>query len=484
MLLDDILYNLKSFTEKPCCKHDKQYTYKEFYEIVCKVYSLIKDAPKERPIVVYGHKEVYMIASFLACSFLGIAYVPIDEMMGKERIKYILETVNPSYAIGDIRIDSNVFYKKITFEDIINVKNFAEIESVTMKPNDIYYILFTSGTTGVPKGVMVTYENLDSCITWMKKITNIENSFTIYNQAVFSFDLSVADIYLSLATASNHYVGNDVNASKLNEKYDDLKLSDSNMLVFTPSYAELLCLDKLFNEKLLPNLKTIIFCGEVLSKKLVDKLYERFPNIKIINMYGPTECTYAVTSYEVPKDTNFNIPIGFAKDDVFIYIVDDNLQIKEDGEIGEILIVGKSVAKGYLTNNDLVSLNDRKFLEFNNQRAFLTGDLGYKKDNLLYYVSRNDTQIKYKGYRIELLDIENNISNIKGVENVKVKAEKDSDGNVKRIVAMIVLKNKETENDVRKNIEEILPQYMIPKMKFVEKIPLNLNGKYSVDSDI
>ncbi len=478
MLLDDILYNLKTYPNNICCKHDKPYTNQEFYEIVCKVYTLIKEAPKAKPIVVYGHKEVYMIASFLACSFLGIAYVPIDRVCNKERTQSIISITKPSYIIGDINLLDALEYPNITFEQIESLDRFEEIESIAMKPDDTYYILFTSGTTGVPKGVMVSYNNIDSCVNWLKDVTSLKgymSDYTIFNQAVFSFDLSVADIYLSLATGACHYIGVEFSALNCKSAYDDLKNANPNIMVLTPSQAELYCIDNSFSEELIPNLEMIIFCGEKLTKKLVAKLYDRFSKTKIINMYGPTECTYAVTSIEISRDNiPEDIPIGFAKKDVQLHIV-DNLTEKPDGEIGEILISGASVTKGYLNVK-----NDGKFVLYNGMPSYLTGDLGYKKGSLFYYVSRNDTQIKFKGYRIELLDIENNIAQINGVNKVKVKAEKSEDGEIKRIVALVVLDDNSFIDNVKETIKNKLPKYMIPQLKFVDVIPVNINGKLDI----
>lgn len=480
MLLDTILDNLKSNPDDNCCKHDKQYTNREFYELICKVYYLIKDAPKDRPIVVYGHKDVYMVASFLACSFLGIAYVPIDKKINDERIEYILSLTKPSYIIGDYH---NNDYKSISFSEIKENSKYDDINTVELKPDDTYYILFTSGSTGKPKGVKVSYDNLNSCIEWLKDITKLKNrmnNYTIYNQAIFSFDLSVSDIYLSLYVGANHYIGIDFDMMNMSEHLKDLSKSKANLMVLTPSYAELLCLDSKFSEKLMPNLKTIMFCGEKLTKKLVAKLYDRFSNIKIINMYGPTECTFAVTYYEVPRDCDENISIGVTKKDTKIYIVDDNLNMLPDEVVGEIMIVGKSVAKGYIKcDSDKVVLN-KGFITFNGEKAYLTGDLGYIKNDLIYYVARKDSQIKYKGYRIELLDIENNIAKIEGVSNVAVDVEKDEDGNAKRIIALIVASDEYDKNEIKEKIRKSLPEYMIPQIKFVECINVNINGKKKV----
>lgn len=192
MILDDILEVLKEKSNSRAYTiNDKSYTYKELYKFVCNIYYfLLRENKEKRPVVVFGHKDIYMKATFLACSFAGMTYVPIDESMPEGRIEQIIKQINPIIIIG-----KNISREKIY--EIMNKDNYEEISKILLKPSDIYYIIFTSGSTGIPKGVKVTYQNLDSCINWLKEITKIKKG-VILNQANFSFDLSVADIYLSL----------------------------------------------------------------------------------------------------------------------------------------------------------------------------------------------------------------------------------------------------------------------------------------------
>ncbi len=180
-----------------------------------------------------------MEATFLACSFAGIAYIPIDKNMPESRIKTIIEQTNPKIIIGDLKNEKTKNISSNEIEQIMAKKEYEEIMNIEMKKEDIYYIIFTSGSTGEPKGVEVTYENVNSCINWLETIVKIKNG-VILNQAVFSFDLSVADIYLSLLTSSEHYILGE----GLYELYDSLKNSNANVAVITPSFAELLLLDK------------------------------------------------------------------------------------------------------------------------------------------------------------------------------------------------------------------------------------------------
>ncbi|MCI8965202.1 MAG: AMP-binding protein [Clostridia bacterium] len=150
MILDDILEILKEKSNnKAYTVNNESYSYKQLYKFVCNIYDfLLKENKEKRPVVVYGHKEVYMKATFIACSLAGMTYVPIDDSMPSDRIEQIIKQVNPLLIIG-----KNVTKEKIY--EIMNKENYNEINKIYLKPNDIYYIIFTSGSTGIPKGVKV-----------------------------------------------------------------------------------------------------------------------------------------------------------------------------------------------------------------------------------------------------------------------------------------------------------------------------------------
>ena len=192
MILDDILKVMKQKSEnKAYTINEKSYTYKELYKYVCNIYKFLLNENKEKkPVIVYGHKQIYIKATFIACSMAGMTYVPVDESMPEERVNQIINQIDSKIIIG-----KNVSKEKIN--EIMQNPNYEEIRKIYMKEDDIYYIIFTSGSTGVPKGVKVTYSNLNSCVNWLKTIIK-GNTDVILNQANFSFDLSVADLYLSL----------------------------------------------------------------------------------------------------------------------------------------------------------------------------------------------------------------------------------------------------------------------------------------------
>lgn len=476
MLLDNILKILKNKSkDKAYTIEDSSFTYEELYRFISNIYQfLLENNYDKKPVIVYGHKELYMKATFLACSFAGMTYVPIDISMPKQRVNEIIKQVKPGLIIGDIEKGT---YKNVSKNEIFRVMNnlqYKEIEKIYLKPEDIYYIIFTSGSTGTPKGVKATYENVDSCIRWLKEITKIENG-VILNQAVFSFDLSVADLYLSIINGSEHYIIENNIDMDFQKLYKELNKSNATLAVMTPSFADLLLVDKSFNRELMPDLNTILFCGEKLTVKTVEKLYARFKDINIINSYGPTECTFAVTSIEISKDLiqKEELPVGKPKDDVEIFILDEKMNELQEGNIGEILITGKSVADGYINKEE-----NKSFFTYNNKAAYLTGDLGYLQDGILYYNCRKDKQIKYKGYRIELQDIESNLNRLDYIDKAIVVAKSNND-KITKLIAFVKLKDNisKTSLDIREDLLEKVPEYMCPGIKVIDKIPLNRNGK-------
>ena len=178
-MLTKILNNLKKYPYDECYQiEDKIYKNKDLYKYICNIYNyLLKNNESKRPVIVKGNKQIYMVASFIACSMAGFTYVPIDEEIPKEREMKIIKQVQPKLIIDEI------------IEKIMEKDNPKDIEEIYLKDEDIYYIIFTSGTTGEPKGVKITYRNLKSCMEWLEEICEIKQS-VVLNQANFSFDLS------------------------------------------------------------------------------------------------------------------------------------------------------------------------------------------------------------------------------------------------------------------------------------------------------
>ncbi|MBU3160704.1 D-alanine--poly(phosphoribitol) ligase subunit DltA [Clostridium frigoris] len=431
------------------------------------------------PIIVFGHKDHLMLISFLACVKSGHPYIPVDISTPITRLKDILIIsgakliINTSNELFDIPADI-ILNKSDLKTRLLQAKDKKPNISYRLKGEDVYYIIYTSGSTGKPKGVQITKNCIQSFIDW--SITLINKTDKIFmNQAPFSFDLSVMDTYLSLVSGSILYSIDKDMIANLPELFMNFKSSGITTWVSTPSFAEMSLQSEQFNEKLLPELNEMLFCGETLSKECVKKLFERFPKIKLINFYGPTETTVAVTAVEIKKEmllSKETLPVGYVKKDCEI-IIEENTN--------EILIVGDSVSIGYFADPVLTE----KFF-FNTEifgvkrRGYRTGDTGYIINGLLYYEGRIDNQIKLHGYRVEIEDIENNIRKLSFIKNAVVVPIIER-GTIKYLATAIVLNDKFEGNiilAVKNFLRNLLPSYMIPrKIKVISVLPMNANGK-------
>lgn len=474
---------------------DETITYSELWSYSDKIAGHINETVDndKQPIVVYGHKSPLMLAAFLACVKTGHPYCPVDVSMPQERLKDIVEASETKLLIA--MVDTEVTAaNKWTMADV----NAMVAEDVRKLPkdnyvsgSDVYYIIFTSGSTGKPKGVMITADCLDNYLDWMEQIINRstdKKQLTYLNQAPFSFDLSVMDTYTSLYTGGTIWSMEKRLQEDMGLMHAKLKESGLNVWVSTPSFMNVCLLNKEFNGENLPDFTTFLFCGEVLTNKTARELMKRFPNAEVINTYGPTESTVAVTEVVINDEmagSEHPLSIGYDKPGTKIFIMDDKYTYpgKPEGEKGEIVIAGNTVAAGYLNQPELTA---DKFFKLStpdgDMWAYKTGDEGYKEKELLYYCGRMDFQIKLNGYRIELGDIESNILEMDDVTYcVVLPIEKR--GEVKGLAAFVTLDHPvedefEYSQSVRKYIAEKLPHYMVPKKCIVlDEMPMTNNGK-------
>lgn len=434
---------------------------------------LLETDLRGRPVAVCGGKQFWMKAAMLACSFAGAAYVPIDETTPPDRVRAILRQVEPALVIGN---SPDPGFRTLTPAEAAAIaarEDAPPLGPARLRAEDVCYLIFTSGSSGAPKGVRVSCANVDTCVRWLEQLVG-GDAGVILNQASFAFDLSVADFYLSLVTGSEHFILDRQTQGDYAGLFAALRASGATALVATPSFAELLLADRSFDRALLPCLRTILFCGERLSAATVSRLHARFDGLRVFNCYGPTECTFAVTAVRIdPEQAAGELPVGAPKPGVCIRIVDEALHPCPAGETGEILIAGDSVALGYLGHAD------PRFLRWEGLPAYRTGDLGLLRDGQLYCLGRKDRQIKYKGYRVELGDVERNICRLPGITRAVVLPQRAADGTVRRLFAFVTAEPSAdlTPRAVQQRLKTLLPAYMCPAVRIVDCFPLTPNGK-------
>ena len=424
-----------------------------------------------RPIAVLGHREPEMLIAFLGAVKSGRPYVPLDTALPQQRIDKILATSRAALVLTP---------KDILQFSALQMRGFAR----GMQGNEPFYILFTSGSSGEPKGVIITLACLEHFIAWMLAEQRFAELGEVFlNQAPFSFDLSVMDLYCSLATGGTLFsISRDLIAN-LKQLYRGLTSSGVTTWVSTPSFAQMCLAEEKFSEAMLPRVRRFLFCGETLTPQTAANLLKRFPRAEVWNTYGPTEATVATTSIRIDAgilERYSPLPVGRAMPGSEIFIVNGNCEVLPANRRGEIVIAGPNVSPGYLARADLTADG---FFQYGGQRAYRTGDFGRFRDNLLFFEGRMDEQIKLSGYRIELGDVEANLCGLAAVRDAVV-LPVIKEGAAQSLAAFVLLA---TRNDashfnlshgLRKQLSERLPAYMLPrKFVFLDAFPMTPNGK-------
>lgn len=459
--MNEIITNLKNACTKnashvACIDEAKHITYKEFWEQINYYGNLLKEETK--PVIIYGDNSINSLIAIFSLIIANRTYVPIGSCMPLERIKEIVEMLSCDLIISNQRIDIEGT-KCLNLPELSTYSNYKN----KINNNETAYIIFTSGSTGKPKGVPISYNNLNNFIKWISnfEVLNAYKDINVMNTASFSFDLSIADIFYSLM--NGHTLCILQNKESLNNIFDFMLKKHINLIVATPTLIKMFLLDETFNMNTFKDLKCIYFCGERLDVIVSQKLLNRFPKLKIINGYGPTETTSAVSAIVINESmlSKDILPIGK------INTCASSISIEND----EIIIKGKSVFDGYL------NINSDKIYKENNINVFKTGDLGYIENDYIYIKGRNDNQIKYKGYRIELDDVELNLLKINQVTNAAVIPIYNEKGIVKSLKAFITSKSDINAEDIKIELSKMIPKYMIPKIKILTSLPVNKNGK-------
>ena len=452
--------------------------------------------PDKSPVVVFGGQEYEMLATFVALTKSGHAYIPIDSHSALERVAAIVEVAEPSLiiAINDFPL-ADVAAPIFSAEQVQTAfREGASYElSHPVQGDDNYYIIFTSGTTGKPKGVQISHNNLLSFTNWM--ITDKEFATPdrpqMLAQPPYSFDLSVMYWAPTLALGGTLFALPSAVTQDFKQLFETILSLPIAIWTSTPSFADMALLSDDFNSQKLPQLTHFYFDGEELTVKTAQKLRDRFPQARIINAYGPTEATVALSAVAVTDEMLQNckrLPIGYTKADSPTFVIDEEGRKVPNGQQGEIIVCGPAVSKGYLNNPEKTA---EAFFEFEGLPAYHTGDVGSMTDEgLLLYGGRMDFQIKFNGFRIELEDVSQNLNKSKYVESAVAVPRYNKDHKVQNLLAYVILKDGvaeqfEREIDITKAIKEdlqdIMMSYMMPsKFLYRETLPLTPNGKIDI----
>lgn len=423
------------------------------------------------------------VVSIMATLHIGAIFLPIEPNQPSERIKYVIEDSNAKCILTNLNnmLHYNNDIPTYLIRNVIKSQIFKNAIS-SLKQNNYTnaYIIYTSGTTGKPKGVIISHNNLLNYINFATNEYLNEKIVAFPLFTSLAFDLTLTSIFVPILNGRKIIIYNDDDKTMLLDKIiNDNKI---DIIKVTPSHIKILDLSKITFSKL----KKVIVGGEIFSSLLASKLYKSLgSNCDIYNEYGPTEATIGcmVHKYTPEYDTNNSVSIGKPIPNVQIYVCDKYGKLQPPGVIGEIYIAGESVANGYL--NSPILLDDKFVLNtsFNSKRMYKSGDLGkHNFDGSVELIGRKDLQIKFHGYRIDFIEIENTIKKYKQINEVAIDLHQDK--NYEDVLVAYISYSGEIDiHDLRSYLKNYLMYYMIPSLFYhVEQIPLNRNGKIDYES--
>lgn len=439
-----------------------------------------------KPVVVYLEKGVDVLVSFMGAAYSCNFYSPIDIDMPASRVNKILEVLQPSLVITTARLrEAFAGYayegEYLLFEDAAVSKVEEEmVNAARMRgiDTDFLYVLFTSGSTGIPKGVTINHRSVIDYIDWVTETfaTTEEDSFG--NQAPFYFDNSILDIYSTIKSGATTYIIPKNLFAQPVPLLEYLKEKRINTIFWVPSALIVVAKLKAFrNVDLSDTLRRVLFCGEVMPNKQLNTWRRFLPDVLYANLYGPTEITDACTYYIVDREfaDDEPLPIGIPMANTDILVLNDRNELVKGDEIGELCVRGTSLSMGYYNNPEKTreAFVQNPLNPCVPETIYRTGDLvKYNAHGEIIYLSRKDFQIKHMGHRIELGEIETAVSSLEEIALCCCLYDE------KRQKIVLFLEEPLERAYINEKISGLVPEYMLPgKVITLEKMPINANGK-------
>jgi amino acid adenylation domain-containing protein len=492
-------------------EYGKTFTYSELNNLSNKFANYFKSNKKdvrEQPFVaVLSSVCANSVAAVLGALKIGCAYVPLDEYSPTERLEKIIENTKVDILVLESRwyeshkgLFSNKNFSKVVLCDSADapdgvdsfefIRNSSDLEPEVLNQvsDDLAYILHSSGSTGVPKGIMLTHRNARTFVDWMQKEFILSEEDVVMSRAPFKFDLSVFDIFNTFKIGAKLVCfdwGKERENNKKHSDYVDLMVdSGATFLYTTPStFISLLNKGGLADRQ--NSLKTIMYAGEPFPPAQLKRLMLALPRVRVANIYGPTE-TNIITYWWVGMvpDDNESIPLGYVVEDTEILIVSDEKdRICEPNELGEIWCRGGTVTLGYLgleekTRESYVKSPFHKYPAY----YWRTGDYGFRDEKgLLHYRGRRDHMVKVKGFRIELGEIENALAQNDSLDEFVVVAIPDPEYGNRLYCFYSVLSGRSLDiTELTTFLKGKIPEYMIP-YRFTEMVSLPKTSSGKID---
>lgn len=437
------------------------------------------------PVVIYMKKSPEAVAAFYGAVYGRCFYVPFDEEMPEYRVSLILETLKPRLMICDAYTEKKLAKigfsgRTLRFEDAVKTEirdeKLAEIREASMDTDPIY-IVFTSGSTGVPKGVAACHRSVLDYVENLSKVLGFNRETVFGNQSPLYFDACLKELYPTMMFGATTYLVPKSLFMFPVKLVEYLNENQINTVCWVVSALTMISSMGTFDKVVPKYLHTVAFGSEVFPIKQFNLWRHALPKAQFTNLYGPTECTGMSCYYRVNREFGPDdvIPIGRPFKNTEILLLNDEDQPAGEGETGEICIRGTCVTLGYYRNPEKTKevfvqnpLNDCY-----PELIYRTGDIGrYNEFGELVFVSRKDHQIKHMGHRIELGEIEVHVNQMAGIRMSCCVYDKERE----KIVLFYV--GDAEGKDIIKALKEKLPRYMIPNLvEKIEEMPFTANGK-------
>lgn len=451
-----------------------------------------KEIKPDTPIAVCLERSVEFLVSILAILKAGGAYVPMDMSHPEHRLSYILDDSNAPIIItlSHLKDKFSSFGRTCIFlDDMQHQLGTYPLENPkpAAKEHHLAYIIYTSGSTGAPKGVLIEHRNVINYCQWFTAFCAVRPEQQVDFSANFIFDMAVSTSIVPLMSGLTVVICDDKIKKNVRLYLHYLNQYRINLIKLTPSYLKVLVQEIREDVIDLPYLNAIILGGENLSTVDCAAWLECYPNHLLYNEYGPTETTVGASVLKVDnsliKSLGPNVPIGVPGDNMIFRLLDEQGKPVALGEIGELYIGGRCLARGYLNQ---VELTGEKFIKDDfgtkkSDRLYRTGDLCRQlADNTFEFLERVDQQVKINGFRIEPKEIEESLVLHPAIKEVVVLAQDNTSGE-KQLIAYYIPKSVATSpgaKELRKYLQAFLPEYMIPTaFVWVDNFPRTANEK-------